>query len=81
MNVYIFLIDVQNSGWYNKTYRMTESQFTAAVRECFFKHTSGHGFMQKRQEVAAVYKSSGKPTAFRRWVLLNEVLGSKPSTS
>ena len=24
------------------------------------------------------YKSSRKPTAFRRWVLLNEVLGSSP---
>ena len=30
------------------------------------------------EHMDVVYKSSRKPTAFRRWVLLNEVLGSSP---
>ena len=33
LNIYIFLIDVPNSGWYNKAYRMTKSQFVIAVRD------------------------------------------------
>lgn len=33
LNIYIFLIDVLNSDWYNKAYRMTKSQFVIAVRD------------------------------------------------
>ena len=33
LNIYIILIDVQNSGWYNKAYRMTKSQFAVTVRD------------------------------------------------
>ena len=31
LNIYIFLIDVPNSGWYNKAYRMTKSQFVFLI--------------------------------------------------
>ena len=31
LNIHIFLIDVRNSGWYNKAYRMTKSQFAVII--------------------------------------------------
>lgn len=31
LNIYIFLIDVLNSDWYNKAYRMTKSQFVFLI--------------------------------------------------
>ena len=33
LNIYRILIDVQNSGWYNRAYRMTKSQFIFIVRD------------------------------------------------
>ena len=33
LNIYRILIDVQNSGWDNRAYRMTKSQFIFIVRD------------------------------------------------